>query len=171
MKVLRPRLAAALAPITLGVAAAITVGTLAGGASPAAAQTRLDAAVKPASSVPVMVTCTGKHVVRPVSYVQACGDGNSWLGHMKWQSWQSATAHGSGIQAVNDCVPDCAQGTFYYFPVQVKLWRPEALSGQTGGQYFSRMTETFPGRHCMPGYDGTRYCIPSPDTTHLLGAY
>jgi hypothetical protein len=80
MKFLRPRLAAALAPVTLGVAAAIAVGTLAGGASSAAAQTRLDTAVKPASSVPVMVTCTGKHVVRPASYVQACGDGNSWLG-------------------------------------------------------------------------------------------
>lgn len=90
MKFSRPRLAAALAPVALG------------------------AAVKPASSVPVIVTCTGKHVVRPASYVQACGDGNSWLGHMKWQRWQSATAYGSGIQTVNDCVPDCAQGTFYY---------------------------------------------------------
>jgi hypothetical protein len=68
-----------------------------------------------AASVPVLVNCQGGHDVRPEHFVLACGDGDTWLGHMSWQRW-GTTAAGQGTLAIDDCVPDCAQGTYHHFP-------------------------------------------------------
>jgi hypothetical protein len=155
--------AAMLAPAALG--AAIVAGALTGAAQPAAAQVRVPAAVQRSASTPVLVNCEGAHVVRPSQFVIACADGGIRLSHLSWQTWGS-TAYGGGTFVENDCVPNCAEGTYYYFPVLTVLWRPQALPSG-GGQYFTRLTEIFTGKHCMPGYNGSTYCIPTPGTTDL----
>ena len=181
MKLSHGRLAA-LAPVALGAAAAIVVGSLAGGEHPATPSVRLAAATAAAaapaaapsratatSRPPVIVTCQGGSQIRPSTYVIACADGNNGLEHLHWQTWGS-TADATGTEFLNDCNPNCAEGTFYYFPATAVLWRPEPQPGHPGRLYFSRMTTIFTGQHCLPWPpSGQRHCLPLTFTYDLPG--
>ena len=54
--------------------------------------------------------------VRPASLVLACGDGNASISNITWTSWGESQAQGVGTFMENQCVPDCAQGSFVSFP-------------------------------------------------------
>lgn len=95
----------------------------------------------------------GKNVlVRPKQIVYT-GDGSGFLAgpgkagrhpkpsNLKWSSWTKSAAQGSGANFVDDCVPDCADGSYAKSPVTIKLYRPRKLAGF---EVFTRMTVHYP---------------------------
>ncbi len=124
---------------------AVTVATIAAGAAAAGAAicgpALASAAAPPAAARPVvLVNCLDKTVVRPGQFVLTCADGNDFVTGLHWVSWRGV-AFASGTEHVNDCLPDCAAGHTFSYPVLVTLWRPEARPGHVGQQYFARLTE------------------------------
>jgi hypothetical protein len=150
---------AGAALVAVGAAAAIVTGALAGGASAATGTPH------PAAS-PVMVTCTNTDQVRPAQFVLSCADGNWSLSGLHWRTW-GATGYATGTTVINDCVPNCALGKFYRFPVSVVVWRPQPLPHHPGVQYFSRVSWVYTGKHCMPGSKGATTCLPVTGTFGL----
>ncbi|MFF9497670.1 hypothetical protein [Streptomyces flaveolus] len=126
------------AAVTLCAAAALAVPLGAASAAPQAQQT-----VRQQVQDPVLVDCSMQGEVRPAAFVLACGDGNSRLASMHWVRWDAAKAAGRGYNAVNDCKPYCAAGTFRSYPVTVRLDRPQAREQDPGEQHFTRMTLTY----------------------------
>ncbi|MFI2410740.1 hypothetical protein [Streptomyces sp. NPDC018947] len=125
------------AAVTLCAAAALAVPLGAASAAPAAQRAAQQV------SDPVLVDCSMRGEVRPSAFVLACGDGNSRLTSLHWTRWDAGAAAGRGLNAVNDCVPYCAAGTFRSYPVTVRLDRPEARERDSGQQHFTRMTLTY----------------------------
>jgi hypothetical protein len=70
-----------------------------------------------------MLTCLNQPVMRPSSYTIACGDGNAYWTDVTWSGWGTRRAIGTGIISINQCVPDCADGTFESDPLTVTLTR------------------------------------------------
>jgi hypothetical protein len=140
-------------------------GTGAGGPVTARlAASRTDAA---AAGAPVLVSCQGRAQTRPASFVLACADAGDVLTGLRWASW-AQQAFGTGTEKINDCTPDCADGTFIGYPALVVAWRPEPRPGHPGQRYFTRITRIYPGRrpplyHCQ----GTRTCYPLTSTSSL----
>ena len=62
--------------------------------------------------------------VRPATIMLACGDGNAFLAHLVWASWTATGATGAGVFTHNQCVPNCALGTFVSVPARVELGYP-----------------------------------------------
>lgn len=56
------------------------------------------------------------------------GDSTGELKNMHWASWTSTGARGSGLNSVNDCNPNCADGSWHAYPVRVILSEPLRLS-------------------------------------------
>ncbi|MFF8913209.1 hypothetical protein ACF08M_07760 [Streptomyces sp. NPDC015032] len=99
-----------------------------------------------ASSSPartVAVDCFSDPQVRPGDFLLACGDGNNRLIGLRWTQWGPASAVGSGLDAVNDCRPDCASGTFHSYPVKVRLDRPQSWENHPELQRFTRLQLTY----------------------------
>jgi hypothetical protein len=124
-------------------AAAIATCAVAGSA--AVSGTGPASAAASAGRPVTMINCSNRAVVRPSQFVLTCADGNDYVTKLHWASWRNV-AFGSGIEHVNDCIPDCAAGRFFSYPVLITLWRPEARPGHAGQKYFSRLTEIHTGR-------------------------
>ncbi len=71
---------------------------------------------------------------RPTQIVYT-GDGSGVLGgsdgtsaahpgHLRWATWTPKQATGSGAVWIDNCSPDCAQGTFTSHKVKVQAFRP-----------------------------------------------
>jgi len=180
------RLAAALSPVPLSVAAVALAGVLAGCGSPrtpAAAPARSRDTVwtaahqsaATAGATTVVVNCLNKPRVRPSSFVLTCTDANDVLTGMHWVNWASE-AFATGTEKINNCMPNCAEGTFISYRALVALWRPEPLPHHPGVRYFSRITKIYTGKR-PPLYNchgpGTPACHPVTATmglwSHLSG--
>lgn len=96
-----------------------------------------------ASVYRVLVSCRGKDLVQPRSYVIACADGNDYLTKLIWTSW-STTSFASGWERINDCTPNCAGGTFHSYPVLVVLWQDRPRP-HTHAQRYAQMTIIYSG--------------------------
>ncbi|MFF2996069.1 hypothetical protein ACFVTC_16055 [Streptomyces sp. NPDC057950] len=113
--------------------AAVSLATVMGAAdaapvaSPRSAHTLAQESMQPqVPTQPVLVDCFWHPQVEPGNFVLACGDGNSRLTSLRWSSWDANSAVATGVNAVNDCKPYCAAGTFREYPVTVRLDRPQA---------------------------------------------
>ena len=113
----------------------------------------LVASVAGAASLPSVLadggTVTqGKNVlVRPKQIVYT-GDGSGFLagpgtagrrpkpGKLKWSTWTTSAAQGTGDDWINDCEPFCAAGKFSQHAVTITLFRPRTLLGL---RVFTRM--------------------------------
>ncbi len=51
------------------------------------------------------------------------------LEKISWSSWTTTGATGTATHGINDCKPSCAQGTYTYFPVNVRLIHPGRVEG------------------------------------------
>jgi hypothetical protein len=128
----------------------VTVATIATGAAAVGAAicgpALASAAAPPSAARPVvLVNCADKAVVRPGQFVLTCADANDLVTGLHWVSWRGV-AFGSGTEHVNDCVPNCAAGRTFSYPVLITLWRPQARPGHPGQRFFSRLTEIRTGR-------------------------
>ncbi|MER5200130.1 hypothetical protein ACWD3J_42045 [Streptomyces sp. NPDC002755] len=131
--------------VMLGAALGLTATVGSASAVPAAsAPTARPAAVRQASP-PVLVDCLWHAKVRPGDFILACGDGNSRLVSLHWDSWGSNSARATGVNVVNDCDPYCAAGAFHPYAVVVKLDRPQPWKKNPQVQHYSRITLTYLG--------------------------
>jgi hypothetical protein len=128
-------------PVLGAFAAAAMLGSsllgLAGSAS-------ASAAAAPAGQ-PVLVDCVGHGHVKPKSEILTCADANDALTKMAWSQW-SAQALGTGTEAINTCVPNCAQGHIKHYKVITVLWRPQARKAPNSGTSYRRATIIYTGQ-------------------------
>jgi hypothetical protein len=71
----------------------------------------------------VYTGCSHRPQVRPREVVVACGDGNFYVDHLRWQRWGATSAVASGIGHLNDCTPYCAAGHFHAARIDLTLAR------------------------------------------------
>lgn len=90
----------------------------------------LTAAVAAAPADQVRVTNCTSAQYKPRTLVITCGDAGILLQKLRWSSWTRTRASGSGVEAVNDCNPDCAAGHLHRTPAAVTLSRPISCRGQ-----------------------------------------
>jgi len=60
-------------------------------------------------------------VQRPAEIMLTCADGGMIVTDIKWTTWTSKQAIGTGIYSQNMCEPSCAEGTREDVPVTIKL--------------------------------------------------
>jgi hypothetical protein len=138
MKVSGMRRAAMAAAISLTVAGVAAAGLPAAQAAPARIRN-------------VVVSCTGRALVRPVTYDIACAHGNEHMAHMSWTSW-GTKAHGSGRDEIK------VMGTFRGYRALAKLWRLRPRPHHPRQRYYTRMKLTY--THAVPpGFHRTRTII------------
>ena len=93
-----------------------------------------------AGSTRTSVTHDCFHVsVRPHAILFACGDGGYYARRLHWADWHVRSARGAGVFYLNDCTPNCAEGTFHRARGTIVLSRPRYCRG-IDGRVFSRMT-------------------------------
>jgi hypothetical protein len=123
-----------------------------------------------ASLKTVVVNCAFKQQTRPSSFILTCADAGDVLAHLHWVSWSTDAAFATGVEQINNCTPDCAEGKFINYPVLVNLWRPEPLRGHPGVLYFSRVTRVYTAnRPPLFFCNGTHTCYPQTSTFDLWG--
>ena len=94
----------------------------------------------------VLVNCAGTGQVRPARFDNfGCMPSQEFLAGLNWASWRS-TGFGQGNLEVNNCTPNCAQGTFIKYPVLTVLWRARPRPRHAGQQYFTRLTWIYTGK-------------------------
>lgn len=76
-------------------------------------------------------------VQRPEEIVLPCADAGIYVDQIKWSTWKRLGAVGTGVFHINDCDPDCADGTMHQAPVRVELSNLERYKGK----YFLRTLE------------------------------
>jgi len=106
-------------------------------------------AASPTRAVP----CVGQPQVRPAKWVLACGDGNAYLTGLHWVRWSSSVGVARGTEHLNDCVPDCARGTFHATPAVLVFSDPVATKAH--GTLFSVLTVLADTR--LPGSGGATF--------------
>ncbi len=89
---------------------------------------------------------------QPVTIVVSCADAGFQVSGLAWAQWTTRLANGSGVARVNNCVPNCAFGTFHAYPVLVTLSQPR-FCRNTGYVQFQRMTLFFSAQRppTLPG--------------------
>ena len=111
------------------------------------------AALAGSGSGQVWVPACNKAVYKPTRLLLACGDGTNYLAKLKWQRWTERTAKGTGIDEVDDCMPDCAGGHFQSYAVTVTLSRPKRCTKVRRHRVFSHAVLDYPAAH--PGRNAT----------------
>lgn len=66
---------------------------------------------------------------RPSLIFIGCATSADMLIEISWSSWTRTGATGKATHGINDCKPSCAQGTYTYFPVNVRLSHPARVKG------------------------------------------
>ena len=114
------------------------------GAASGAASTS-PAASASTSPGPVVYLAEGGSVTGTWLHAPACGSGCVLSGdstvslwHMTWSTWSSTAAVGTGTEKLDDCTPNCAQGTLHPVPVTVTLSKPVlvCVAGKGHGTWF-----------------------------------
>lgn len=69
-------------------------------------------------------------VQRPEEIMLTCADGGMIVTDIKWKTWSSKQALGTGIYSQNMCDPNCAEGSRVDVPVTIKLSEPFEYKGR-----------------------------------------
>jgi hypothetical protein len=88
---------------------------------------------------------TNRPLVEPTGYVLACGDGSDSLIAVHWTSWTPDGATGTGIEHLNNCIPNCggqAESKFVNYPVKISL-TGSYLAAQTEPMSYAEITLTY----------------------------
>jgi hypothetical protein len=67
---------------------------------------------------------------KPEAITFTCADGNMYVDQITWSEWDKDGARGTGTYNVNDCEPDCADGTMLSGPVNITLSNPTEFKGK-----------------------------------------
>ena len=124
--------AAALAAITVPLAVSANAAPSTAASAPAAA---------PRVAV---YDCTNRPLVRPREFIVFC-DSSRYLTKLSWTSWNATEATGTGLDYVDNCVPNCAQGKWSHTEAIVVLWRTRPVPHHKGRSAYTKMTLLYPG--------------------------
>ena len=69
-------------------------------------------------------------VQRPEEIMLTCADGGMIVTDIKWKTWSTNQALGTGIYSQNMCDPNCAEGSRVDVPVTIKLSEPFEYKGR-----------------------------------------
>lgn len=100
---------------------------------------------------------------KPITSTPNCADFGEVVFDIKWQIWEPTGGEGIGIYSVNDCVPNCAEGTRSEYRAKVRL---DGLKTDGKRFYltdFSYVLEN-PGQSQIPtagGWDNSDYFFNS----------
>jgi hypothetical protein len=99
---------------------------------------------------------------KPRRVIVTCADANFRVRSIRWSSWTRREARGRGTALVNDCDPNCAQGTFRRYRIRLRAFRPRLTGGCVPGSLFTRLGWRFPQRkpRGTPGTGRTRLVCP-----------
>jgi hypothetical protein len=131
----------------------IVIASMAAGALAVSLAAPASGGIDPVGLVYAPHDCTTPKI-EPKRIVLACGDANAYVGKVKWSEWGGEKAKGEGWLYLNDCKPNCADGTFHSYGAKVKLKEIER-GAKCGGQTVDLYThaklrfigEVPPGRH------------------------
>jgi hypothetical protein len=84
--------------------------------------------------------------LKPQRITLSCGDGNTWLGKLKWSKWTNTQAVANGNYTANNCTPDCASGKTHSVAIKVTLSNPKTCPNQVNPAF----------KHAVISYKGTR---------------
>lgn len=76
---------------------------------------------------------------KPSEIVLTCADAGMYVDQITWSSWAVDGALGKGTYNVNECDPNCAEGTMVAVPVYVEL---SSLTKYQGKYYLRKMLIT-----------------------------
>jgi hypothetical protein len=151
--------------------ASVKAGTTSVSHATGGGQTATVSAVEHAATKSVAFECLTQTVVRPTSYILTCADAGSVLAHMSWLSWTAKQGVATGVHQLNDCTPNCAEGTFISYPAVITFWRPEPVAGHSGETYFTRVTVRYTTGKRPPMYMNYNQLVKSPaQWTEVLGS-
>jgi hypothetical protein len=88
-----------------------------------------------------VVSCKGELKTEPRQIIVS-GDGTAFVTGLLWTGWGSNGATGSGTLKLDNCNPDCAQGTLTPYAATVVL---SDLTGYVGGAAYATMEVAAPG--------------------------
>lgn len=88
-----------------------------------------------------VVTCKGELKTEP-SQIVLSGDGTAFVTGLLWTGWGSNGATGSGTLKLDNCDPNCAQGTLTGYEATIVL---SDLTGYVGGAAYATMMVAAPG--------------------------
>jgi hypothetical protein len=134
--------------ISLAIAAAIAAPAVAVSASANAT----------AASTTRVVPCIGHPEVKPGHFVLACGDGNWYLTDVHWARWTPNVGIARSTEHLDDCMPNCAAGTFHTSPAVVVFSNPVATKKY--GSLFAVVTVL--GNARLPGSNGATWSQALP---------
>lgn len=78
----------------------------------------------PGAAGPLPVVVIGEYAGRGPGEIGISADGGNIVTGIRWQSWTASGAAGRGSSGIQDCVPDCADGTVRYVPTMISLSVP-----------------------------------------------
>lgn len=88
-----------------------------------------------------VVTCNGELKTEPAQIILS-GDGSAFVTGLTWTGWGLSGATGAGTLKLDNCNPNCAQGSFTDYQVTVVL---SDLTGYVGGAAYATMMVVAPG--------------------------
>jgi hypothetical protein len=99
-----------------------------------------------ASAVPSVAVydCSNKPEVRPGTFGLLC-DGSGYFTRLRWSTWNASMATATGVLYLDNCEPNCAQGTWSHQAVDLIFWRSLPVKGHPGERGYSQMTVLYPG--------------------------
>jgi hypothetical protein len=140
-----PSLAAIIAVCLVAIAGVIAVFIIPAPGRNSSGREAKIAAVPPASPLPVLHV--GDWTGTDPSSIGFSADGGNIVTRITWSSWTAAGARGRGTSYLNNCVPNCAQGTTATVPATI------TLSGPAHGR-FTVITERRAGTTTIFTYSG-----------------
>ncbi len=99
-----------------------------------------------AGASPVYVAAEGcrGHRYKPRKAILACADANLYVTGLRYSSYGSREAKGTGVFHLNDCTPDCAGGRFHKHGGSIRFF--DVVACADGRRYFARARYSFRGR-------------------------
>lgn len=131
-----PQLRRLIGPAVVAALAAAALPLAALAAPPALAATAAGTGTAP----PRVLTCAGKPVVKPSSYVLTCADAYTYFDAIHWTTWGPTSATATATYVQNTCTPTCVAGHFVRYPATLTLSEPEKT---TYGELFSAIHYTY----------------------------
>jgi hypothetical protein len=87
----------------------------------------------------------------PQEVILACADVNFVAKELSWNDWGDDVADAHGTAELNNCIPDCADGSFESY--EIRLIASAIATCPNGERRYTRLTFEFPGGSPLGGED------------------
>jgi hypothetical protein len=109
--------------------------------------------------------CVGR-AFKPTRITIACGTGQFYADALRYTAYgRRSQAHATGILVLDDCTPNCAEGTFRPHPGTVTLKSIERCAGRL---FYTRVTWSYAGRSPVPARSGSASIAPFKHCSRVL---